>query len=373
MTVYFLVYLCGFIFSFCYSFAKNKYVVCMYKILTFLTLALPACLRYKIGTDYENYTGAIVNGFSQGKYDIFEAGWIPVLWFIDKFGFDLQFFFIFVSLCTYFIVFKYIERPYFYLCVPVYICTAYLDSYSLVRQSFACTIFLLCIMSFQDRKYFRAILWGAVSFLFHKSTIILCLLLPLSSMQWKIFSSYKNAVLFLLIYFLFDFFNFAQIVMEKIVGNTFYAVYVNSGFNRQTEIGTGLGLLLRICIIFIFVFVSSRQLNVKNDFCDKDRKTSSLLLQEKNYKLICICMFSFLAFALMAKRIHIFNRLMNLMSLSYLLSVQTMAKSKNRYRKFALLFVIIALSVLFFKDLQSNPSSAAGGLGLTPYRSIFSR
>lgn len=373
MTVYFFVYLFGFIFSFCYSFAKDKFAISVFRILCFLTLALPACLRYNIGTDYENYTRIILNGFARGKYDMFEAGWIPILWFIDKFDLDLQFFFIFASLCAYSIVFKYIERPYFYLCMPVYICTAYLESYSLVRQNFACTVFLLCIMNFQNKRYFRAVLWGAVSFLFHKSTIFLCLLLPLSSMRWKMFSPYKNAVLFLLMYALFDFFNFAQIIMEKVVGNTFYSVYVNSGFNRQTEIGTGLGLLLRICIMFIFVFISSRQVNEKKEWSGKNEQASMLSLQEKNYKITCIFMFSFLAFALMAKRIHIFNRLMNLMTLSYLLSMHTMAKSKNKYVKVALLFVIIALSILFFKDLQSNPSSAAGGLGLTPYQSIFSR
>lgn len=374
MLTYVLIYIFSFLFAICYSKSRDKYASLVFKVVTFLLLCLPACLRYKIGTDYASYIRIINRCFRSGHYDVFEAGWIPILWLIKSLKLDTHFFFIIVSTFTYFIVFKYIERPYFYLCIPVYVCTAYLESYNLVRQSFACTVFFLCIMAFQKEKYFRAIFWGVLSFLFHKSTIVLCLLLPLSAMKCTMFSPYKNAFFFLLIYIFFTFINVGEILMEKVAAYTPYAAYVTaSEYNRQTEMRTGLGILLRVFILFIFIFMSSRKQDKKRIIYGRDRILTEELCHEKNYKISCIFVFALLMFSLLGAQIRILGRLVNLLSPFYLLEIQTLAKSESKYKRVCLFVIILIFFALFVATLTSSPSSAKRGLGLVPYQSIFSR
>lgn len=370
MAIYIFLYTSVFAFSFCYSFAKDKFAMSIFRTLCFLTLTIPAVVRYNIGTDYENYKRIILNGFRKDRYALFEIGWTPILSFMDKFNIDIQWFFVFASLVTYICLFYVVERKYFFIAIPIYVCLPYLESYSLVRQAMAVAIFLVAIKCFLENKYFKSILTAVFAVMFHKSVLLLCLILPLSKLRWKCFSPRRNVFLFGIIFILFFVCGITNIVVTKVLSFTPYAGYIYSSFFRKTEMGTGLGLLLRITVCFVLVFISSRKMreNVYKNIYSKAVSVHSNL-----YKTVCLFEFCQIVFYLISAEIHIFNRLPNLLSPFFPIAALCMAKSKSKYRKLGILFMYFAFFILFVATLQSNPSSATGGLGLTPYQSIFSR
>lgn len=370
MFPYIAIYIFSGILAFCYSKTKNKFAMSIFRTLCFLTLTVPAAVRYNIGTDYENYKRIILNGFRNHRYALFEIGWTPILSFMDKFNIDIQCFFVFASLVTYICLFYVVERKYFFIAIPIYVCLPYLESYSLIRQTMAVAIFLVAIKWFSENKYFKSILTAVFAVLFHKSVLLLCLILPLSKLKWKCFSPRRNVFLVGIIFILFFVCDITKIVVDKLLSFTPYAGYISSSFFRKTEMGTGLGLWLRITVCFVLVFITSRKMreNVYKNIYSKAVSVHSNL-----YKTVCLFEFCQIVFYLMSAEIHIFNRLPNLLSPFFPIAALCMAKSKSKYRKLGILFMYFVFFILFVATLQSNPSSAAGGLGLTPYRSLFSR
>lgn len=370
MAVYIFLYLFVFVFSFCYSFAKDKFAISVFRTLCFLTLAVPAAVRYNIGTDYENYKRIILNGFRNHTYALFEPGWTPLLSFIDRFNLDIQWFFVFASLVTYTCLFCVIERNYFFIAIPIYVCLPYLESYSLVRQAMAATIFLVAVQFCSENKYLKSILAAALAVLFHKSVLLLCLILPLSKLKWKLFSPRGNVFLFGILFILFFVCDITKIVVVNVLSFTPYAGYISSSFFHKTEMGTGLGLMLRIAACFVLLFVCSREM--KDNVC-KDASSKAVSVHSNLYKTVCLFEFCQVVFYLMSAEIHIFNRLPNLLNPFFPIAVLCMAKSKSKYRKLGILFLYFVFFILFVATLKSSPASAKGGLGITPYQSIFSR
>lgn len=365
MFAYILIYLFSLIFAFCYSKSKDKFFSVLFISLTFLVLFLPAAFRYNIGTDYENYTRIIENNFLHHRYNEFEIGWIPVLWFIDYFDLSVHFFFVFTDFTILLCLFYVLEKRSFWCCIPIYVCFAYIQSYSLVRQALAATIFLIAIKKWTQKKYFSCILFSLLSFIFHKSVIILVLLLFLANFKWSFFNRFNNFVIFVFVYVLIDRLQFANILMEKVVGNTFYAAYLTSDYAKVSESSSGLGLLLREFLLLIGIIASDKIVN-KNVLQIADYHI-------RLYRLSVLLGFAGISFFIMSSQIHIFNRLPSLIVPFLVLMVQCMNNSKFKYRKIALIIFEFGWFVSFIFYLKNSPSSAAGGLGLTPYQSIFSR
>lgn len=369
MSVYFFVYIVSAIFSFCYSKTKDKSASIVFLIMTFLSLFLPLALRYEIGTDYENYRRIIYNSFAKNKFDEFEIGWVPLLKFIYNFNLDIQWFFVISAFFSVLFIFLAVGKRDFWLAIPCYVSIAYIESFSLVRQALAVSICMFVIKLWTNRKYLKSFIFLTIAFLFHKSTILFVFFLPFLNRKWKIFSSYKNIVLFLIIYVCFSFFDIANIIMTKIVGNTFYANYITSTYNKKTEGGTGLSILCREIVLFCAVVFSSRtpKKHIRMSFYKNG------FTYNHNYQLVCILSFSLLIFYILSLQIHIFNRLPNLLSPFFLFLVPTVYNSKTRYRKIIPFFMIAVLFFVFIFIVKNSLSSLPGGLGITPYRSIFNK
>lgn len=367
MFSYLTIYVLSVILSVCYSFAKDKNLIFILHIICFLVLFIPASMRYEIGTDYENYAKAISMGFSQSRYDIFEIGWQPILFLIDRFNIDIHLFFVFAAFVTYFSLFLVIDRRDFFLVLPMYICIPYLESFSLVRQAMAATIFLVAIKFCAEHKYLRAFILALVSTLFHLSTIVLCLILLLSNFKWKIFSPTRNLFLFCFIYLIFTVFDFAEIIFFLISG-TKYGVYINSNFNQASEMGSGLGVLLRELQCLAMVFVSSTCIRRGRNY-----SSNKIFFHFNMYKIVCVFCFCQVFFYILSTKIHIFGRLPNLINPFLPIACAHIANSKSKYRRLAIIFTYVVSFILFLTTLVANPSSAGGGLGLTPYKSILMR
>ena len=364
MFPYIVIYVCSGIFALCYSKSKDKSASVIFLLLTFFVLFVPAALRYNIGTDYKNYVRIISNNLPRHRYTSFEVGWIPVLWLMDNLNLPVHAFFVLIDFTILFCLFTVLDKKAFWLCIPIYVSFAYIQSYSLVRQALAATIFLLAVKHWIARKYMLTILFGVISFLFHKSTVFLCVLLILANFKWKLLSRRNNCVLVVIIYLLIDKLKLASLLMDTIVGNTFYSSYIQSSFNMSTE-GSGLGSLFRELLLFVVVIASSRTVNKWN--------TSNRLPQSRLYTVSILFSLAGISFFILSTQIHIFNRLPCLIIPFLVITVQCVYRSKYRYRKLALLLLEVGWFFSFVLYIKESLISNPGGLGITPYQSIFSR
>ncbi len=153
MIEYIAIYIFSTVFSFCYAKAKKCSSIAIFATIVFCILFLPLACRYNIGTDYHNYEIAINEYRYGGKFSFpFEYGWFPIVYVIKHWNVSVQYFFIIPAFFSMLILFYVVPRKYFWLCIPAYISVAYLESFSLVRQAFAATIFLLSAKDFIEKK-----------------------------------------------------------------------------------------------------------------------------------------------------------------------------------------------------------------------------
>lgn len=356
---YIAFYFFGSFFALCYSKSRDKSASTVFIICTFLCLFLPLALRYNIGTDYENYVRIVGSALRSGIYTPFEIGWTPIIYLIGRFDWDIHVFFLIPALLSTLIVLHVVPKKYFHFCIPLYISIAWIESFSLVRQAFATTLFLLATKSFFKRRYARFVIWAAVSCCFHKSTVVLAVLTVIAAMKWQILGRYVNFAILSGFYVLTRFINIGKILMEKVIGATFYAYYITSQFNQSNNDGTGLGILVRLVVFILFTSVPYAPPN------SRERRIQ--------YNVTCIYIFLLAAGHMLAYQVHIFNRIPNLFSPFYILFAMNLAESKSRYRRIAMPVVVSLVFLLFIVMVKVGLSSNPGGLGITPYQSIFSR
>lgn len=356
MIPYFCFYFLSFLSSFFYAKSQKKSSIIFFCIQTFLLLFLPIAFRYGIGTDYFSYVDLVQKGIQKNDFSTFEIGWAPIIWFIGKTGVSIHTFFIIPAFFSILILFMVIPRKYFYICIPAYMSLAYLESFCVVRQAFAACILLLSVRCFIKEKRIWSCIWLVVAVLFHKSALLFAPLLLLSELKWKLMSRWNNAFFLFVIVIAFMVGNFAFVFMEKVVGNTIYSVYVMSEYNEETKLGSGLGVLLKLLIFLIVLYFSEH----------KNRE------EHRQYKIVCLSVFSLAAGQILAAQIHIFGRIPNLFSPFYVYFLLSIATSHSKYKKICVSFVLISLFFIFFKNLQVSDSSLKAGLGVVPYRTIFS-
>lgn len=357
MTVYLGTYFTASISAFLYSKCKEKYFGLCLRIVTFTILFIPLAIRYNIGTDYETYVRIVNNIINGHKFYAFEYGYIPIIWLIKNFNLDIQFFFIipaFISLC---IIFYIIPKKCFWFCIPAYICVSWIDSFSLVRQSFAAVIFLLSIKSMCDNKFLKAVLWGIVAGLFHTSLFFLLFLLLFTIPKWNVFSPYNNIFLFIILNTILALTPAAEYLMQTILSVTPYAAYINTIFAKKPEMGSGLGVLLKLLILLMVLFFSNR---------------NKLLKKDIRYNLVIIFTFVFSFSQILSTQIHIFGRMYHMFDPFYIFMLIAIYDGKSKYKKWVILFIQLAMFLIYYNILRNSPSSAWGGLGLVPYVSIFS-
>ena len=363
MAEFLTIYIMSFVFSFLYSKSKDKSSIIIFLTLSFLILFLPLALRYGIGTDYNSYVQIASSAIAHKKYFSFEIGWAPILWLIAQFDLDIQIFFVIPAFFTILILFVVIPRKYFWLCIPAYISIAYLESFSLVRQSFAASILLLSIRAFYNKKNILALFWFALSVLFHKSVVFMFPLFLLSIFRWKFLNVYTSVFIFVCSCAFFSVFNVASFLMQNVLGNSIYAGYIGGGYDKKTELGSGLGLLLRLVMFAVFLFCIRRSA----------RTNEGSLFISRRYVYTVFSLYMLSAAHILAAQIHIFNRIPNLFSPFYVYVLIAVVQSKSRYRKIVLIFTLSVLFIFFIKTLQVSSSSLGRGLGIVPYKSIFER
>ena len=365
MAFYLILYIVATLCAFCYAKAKTKIDILIFKTLLFLILFLPLALRYNVGVDYVNYVYLIKEYyFFKHNYFYFEPGWAPLLLAIEKWNLSLQWFFVVPAFFSTIIVLHVMERQYAPFCISAYyLSMAYFGAFSIVRQSFAATVFLLCIKNLEQKDYGKTLFWLIIAVLFHKSAVLYLPFLILASLDWKKLNRYRALFLYAIMVTVFIVYNAATFIMTKIVGDTFYAVYLTSVFNRPSELQSGLGALARQILFIILLF------SIRKEEVDGTINAISI----RRYNIVCMATLCLAAFYILQTQIFIFNRLPDLFGPLYIYIATCLIKSKWKYRQWACFMFIAILFVLFCKGMTPSISSPHAAWELVPYKSILTK
>ena len=183
--------------------------------------------------------------------------------------------------------------------------------------------------------------------LFHKSSMVFFILLPLSQIGLKKYHYLSLTVLFS--FFLLNVDYQRLIVIFSEIFNARYLLLLTASLDKTAALGLGLLLKIVYPIAFILTLPKNRQ-NI-----DKEMKVSA------NFGMYYIVL-SFLVL-----KIDIFNRLRDVIWVGLLFSITAIPKSK--YRKLISYFVIFSGIALYYIMIKN--SSTPGSKLLAPYRSIF--
>jgi hypothetical protein len=340
---FYIILLCiAWFFAFIYSFSKSKEIGFLAKILCFLTLFIPAAIRYNISTDYQAYV-SIYNDVASNKNPHGEAGFLLLNKIIYILGGNAQCVFALVAFLTYFFLFKSVTKKIFLLVIPVYIMLYYIPSYNIMRQVLSVTIVYYAMKKYEKKEWLLTLFYFCLASFFHISAILFLLYFLVCSMLN--IKRHTSFLLCLSVYMLINIFNVIDIFF-KLAKLTSYAVYLQTGYIRQTEFRSGLSFLIYFLMIFTLL------VGIKG----KNRMSSNAR--------IGLILFFFMA--LMGIKIFILNRLRDGFMITLLPALENV-NNKSKYRK-----IIISVFLLF--SLASFFGLLLNGKGsFIPYNHILSK
>lgn len=348
MFFYIVLFTCVMIFSFCYSFAKQRDVVFLSKNLCFFFLFFPAAFRYGIGTDYNNYVSVFYK-IGIGQKPGIEYGWFLLNKVISYFHFPVQLLFIFASFITYLLLFKTKRRDSFVILV-IYFCYLYTTSYNLVRNAISISLAwygYICLIDNKKMKGFFIICLGAF---FHYSAL---LYIPFYLISCLININRKKTLLIIIISFLIiDIINLQDIFLKfSFIKNFRWTAYFTSKkYSSITRANTGIGIAIRhFFMLYMYLLCSPKN-------CSKSEFSSMSWL------------FVFLWVSdLLSSKIVIFYRLNICFYISYLSMFKLLNyHSNNVYINLGkVLCYIYVLFFVFILNLVLNTNA------VIPYKSVF--
>lgn len=348
MYFYISLFIIFSIFSFCYANTRDKYMALMLKIMCFLTIFIPAAIRFNIGTDYSNYV-SIFNRIKQGSEIIQEIGWEWINQLVFKTKLDVQWIFVISSFLTYIMLFKTNKKDSCIVLI-IYFLYLYTFSYNGVRNAISISFFwysYICLTKNQKLRGFVFILIGS---LFHSSGLIY---LPLYFCMCFIPVSKKTTIyLGIICFIVFVKLNMATRILESsILGNFRYAAYLSRADDiAAVKIGSGLGILLRYFVTFLLYVLCDEKKCSKNEF----RGMSWLFL-------------ALVATDSLSIQIFIFRRLVMIFYVAYMAMFMIVFRKTNNGivqlgRFFCLFYVLI---FVFYAGLVNGQNE------VIPYKSIF--
>ena len=328
---------CGYI----AEFSNNRSHRILARWLFFFTLFVPAAIRYEVGYDYGNYS-EIYNNLVDAYID--EPGFLLLQNSARYLDLETQWIFILTSFVMYFPISFCIGRKSFFLISSFYTLYVYIDSLSFVRQFLAVT-FLICALYYylySDNKL-KTYLYGISSLLFHFSALFAFLTYPFKKFKLgKPIYIYGLIFIFYILVVKFNFINVIFTVAMLLIPR--YGGYMNTDWNSEVEIGSGLGVLIRLSIPFVIFFFRKKLL-------EQNPKNLYLILLNLVYVIVNI----------LTIKVQIFGRLNTLFLFVALFNMAALYQLDSKYRKLVV-FSLFLLSVFFFERNILN---------VYPYQTIF--
>ncbi|BAT35575.1 O-antigen polymerase [Escherichia albertii] len=348
-------YLCILMFStsvaFCYEHSKSNFKVFLWSVL-FLSLWVPAAIRFGVGADYFRYL-SMVESVRLG-YISTEIGFYFINYIVVWFDLNPQWSIAISSFIVIFLSLKAIPRNYFTISVFVLVCTFYLPSFSLVRQAIAIAFIAYAVKYYIDGNKKNYIVFVLIGSLFHLSAL---LLLPIYFVaRFRVRSSILFLGILIISLLLFLGSGLNTLLNSELFLQSKYGYYATSDFIQDAKIGSGIGVLIKMLLPLMFIINAKKILKTNQNL-------NILLWMSVGCVLANVC----------SMKIHIFNRLadtflfVNFMVSSYIIA----SLEKNVIKQLYSMGIIIVFIVFYCRTIQANYNDDLGGIGISPYKTIF--
>ena len=347
LIIYNLILLFSTLFAYFATYAFTKIQRLISRLFCFLVLFLPASIRYGIGTDYFAY----VDIFNHIDFDnsYLEPGYTFLNVVLSSNGMDSQWIFIVSSFIIYGVICFGLPRKYYVYYILIFVLLFYLRSYNIIRQSIAVSfIFVACLNYNQNKKLYYLLV--TLASLFHYSAILLYFIGLINAIKIR-----KNTFfLFVIILVVVVKINLIGLILNSdLVRNSLYGNYIDSEFNTQTSIGSGIGIIIRTLIPFIIVINGYK------------------LSKNKNMQLFVWLSYIYILAYSMALQIFIFKRIVDAFVFVPIIGFPLICTIFNKHRKLILLMIILLFIANYEKIILDSRSILESGNGVTPYRTIF--
>ncbi|MCS2154920.1 EpsG family protein [Scandinavium goeteborgense] len=351
------IYLCVLFFSsvmaFGFEHSKSNFRWVLWGML-FFTLWLPAAIRYGVGTDYYRYIN-MVDSVRLG-YISTELGYYLINLSVVLLDISPQWAIALSSFIVVLFCLKAIPKKYFAISVFVFVATFYLPAFSLIRQAIAIAFIAYAVRSYIDGNKIKYITFIVLGAFFHLSALIL--------LPFYFLAKIKASAVFLIIGMIF--LSVAIFIgggLNTIVNSDFlaqskYGYYAASNFVEDAKIGSGIGVLIKMMLPLLLVINSKAVLKLNPNL-------NLLIWISAGCIISNIC----------SMKIQIFNRLAdvflfsNFIVLPYLLA----SFSKDIIRKVSLIAITSIFFIFYCRTIQVNYNDDQGGIGISPYDTIFSK
>lgn len=326
----------------------NQEYIC--RVSVFLILWIPAAIRYGIGTDYMSYAEIYQH---IGSYtDSVEIGYVLLNQLLHWTDLDTQWVFVLSSFIIYFPVCFVLPKKSYFIMITFYILTCYFASFSLVRQSMAVSFIICATVALLRGRRSLYFIYVTVAALFHLSAVLMFIFYFIRTLKLNKWGWFACVAVIAYAVVALDF--ISAIFSSPLFLDTSYGGYATNDFNRETEIGSGIGVLVKwlfpCCIIFYSKGMSS--LNKENNF-------------------IVVISVGYLAFSVFTLQIHIFTRLVDLVTFVFLFAAGLFYSYKIKMRQLLLGGMLVLFLVLYEHTILIGQISKQEGLGISPYTTIF--
>lgn len=250
-TIFFAVFA---VLLYCYD--RDRYMARIPYGLLILWLIAFSAFRYNVGIDYAAYR----LGYEQAHSEMLnhmEPVWKLLRRFLVYMNFDPSFWFLLTSLMIVGITVPFYRRysHHFVVALLFYVVTyqLYFETFNMVRQSVAIAVSLWAWPLFGQKKYWKSLALILLAFCFHRSIIILVILLPLCHTKipsW-LFWVLLPVSLLLLPRVILPLTHQLTPLIETILPS--YEVYLKKG-PQEIEIGSGLNFVQKLIFSFYFLF-----------------------------------------------------------------------------------------------------------------------
>ncbi|MCP2233981.1 EpsG family protein [Erwinia aphidicola] len=318
----------------------------------FLTMFLPAALRYDIGTDYKNYV-EIYNILKNGGSERLEPIYLGLNYLVIGLDVSYQWIFVATSLIMFLCLIKLSRERLYWVFISIFIFSCYLNGYSSIRQYTAVSLLIIAVYQLLNSKKKSFLFITLLAAGFHVSSL---LLLPFYYSDRIKLNRYISLLLIIIFYILITQLGLINIIFNNsFFLETKYAAYATNKFNVEVTEGSGIGIILRMCIPTLYIFLQEKIVNFS---------TRRIL------NALCL---SYVISLIFSSQIQIFNRLVDLFSFVPALLAMYLAAAINKKsnRIIIISLMILVSAATFEKNIEVSDKSLNSGLGISPYTSIL--
>ena len=353
--LYNFILIFGTLFAYMSTLIKEMWGKKFFIFLSFLTLFVPAALRYGVGTDYLGYESIFNEILFTGSIEKTEPFYGLLNQIVIFFTGSFHWVIVLSSLLTFVFVYKsVVHSKQIFLTILLFVLLLYLYSFSTVRQSLAIVISMFATFRlFNDDKALKFVFCILLGAMFHYSALLMLLVLPFRKLKFNLLFG----LLILVVFFFLGKFLSTSVLNSPLLEATKYGGYASNKFGEETEIGSGLGVFLNILpVLIVMILVGWR--------FEDGRKKFFLF----NLGLIYLLTKS------LALNIHILGRINEVFGFVPIILIVYFVEieASLRLKRIIQLFCVFCYLILFEKSIAVNTIDIGGGLGISPYVSIFS-